>query len=159
MTMGSSTELSASSTLQMGQIEYVGILCIRLVEGRDLKKKDRLTGKADPYVVFRLGGREVRSTVQKRTLNPIWNEQFQLPVPSLNDMLELGVFDADLVGEDEAMGDPLSARGAPLSRSVWCSPRFAVVPGGRSRTTALDLELMHEARAAAADASFIDLRG
>jgi hypothetical protein len=106
------SELSASA-LRMGQIEYIGILRIRLVEGRDLKKKDRLTGKADPYVIFRLGGKEVRSGVQKRTLNPIWNEEFQLSVPSLDSTLEVLVFDADLVGEDQAMGDakiPLKAR-------------------------------------------------
>ena len=41
-------------------------------------------GKAssDPYVKFSCGGREVKSSTKKKTLNPVWDETLSLEVLS-----------------------------------------------------------------------------
>ncbi|EEB86962.1 hypothetical protein MPER_15902, partial [Moniliophthora perniciosa FA553] len=63
-------------------INNQGVLRVTLLDGRDLRSADR-SGKSDPYVVFVLNGQRVhKSETIKKTLNPDWNEDFTLSVPS-----------------------------------------------------------------------------
>lgn len=63
-------------------INNMGHLKITLVDGADIRGVDR-SGKSDPYVVFHLNGERVyKSQTQKKTLNPQWNERFEVLVPS-----------------------------------------------------------------------------
>jgi len=49
-----------------------------LLEARELKPMD-FNGKSDPYCVFTLNGQQKqKSTYKPNTLDPVWNEQFNL---------------------------------------------------------------------------------
>lgn len=80
-----------------------GILRIRLIDGKNLHAGD-VTGKSDPFCVFGCGRHdkhhklrtsEAMSSVQKQTLNPVWNETLMLNVPSLDETLTVWVWDWD----------------------------------------------------------------
>ncbi|EJD55637.1 tricalbin [Auricularia subglabra TFB-10046 SS5] len=59
-----------------------GILRVTLVEGREIHGADR-SGKSDPFVVFTLNDQKVyKSEVIKKTLAPVWKEQFEVMIPS-----------------------------------------------------------------------------
>jgi hypothetical protein len=83
-----------------------GILQVTLVGADDLRKAD-LLGKSDPFVVFRVGLEEQKSTVIHNTLNPRWEDaQFNLLVYDKEvQTLEMEVYDEDLGGAKEPLGD------------------------------------------------------
>ncbi|KAK3942201.1 tricalbin-3 [Diplogelasinospora grovesii] len=63
-------------------INNMGNLRVDVLDAQDLPSADA-NGKSDPYVKFELNGHEVFKTkVQKKTLQPAWNEFFEVPVPS-----------------------------------------------------------------------------
>ena len=79
-------------------------LKIVLKKATDLLAMDKAMfgGKAssDPYVKFSCGGREVKSSTKKKTLNPVWDETLSLEVLSSEAELLVEVYDADLLGSD-----------------------------------------------------------
>ncbi|XP_041464657.1 E3 ubiquitin-protein ligase NEDD4-like isoform X1 [Lytechinus variegatus] len=87
------------------------ILKVRVIEGKDLAKKD-IFGASDPYVRIKLfrGDREegVISTVQtrtiKRTLNPKWYEDFLFRVNPRDNKLLFEVFDENRLTRDDFLG-------------------------------------------------------
>ncbi|KAK9448882.1 C2 domain-containing protein [Limtongia smithiae] len=86
-----------------------GILMITMVDGTSLPAADR-RGKSDPYCVLELNGEKVFKTkVIKKTLNPTWNESFQMPVSSrISAKLELKVYDWDMgPADDDFLGGSL----------------------------------------------------
>jgi Ca2+-dependent lipid-binding protein len=46
---------------------------VRVEKGKVHKKQD-IAGAGDPYVVLRLNGAEKKTTTQKDTLQPVWDE-------------------------------------------------------------------------------------
>ena len=59
------------------------VLHIVIHAARDLLAKD-LNGFSDPFVRVELGGIEIASTkVKERNLNPVWNEEFLIPLYDL----------------------------------------------------------------------------
>lgn len=55
-----------------------------------LTEQTRNTGKSDPYVIFRIGGKVQKSKVKKKSLNPEWNETLMpFNVPSSTMKLEV----------------------------------------------------------------------
>lgn len=63
-------------------INNMGNLRVDVLDAQNLPSADR-NGKSDPYAKFELNGQEVFKTkVQKKTLNPTWNESFTVPIPS-----------------------------------------------------------------------------
>ena len=63
-------------------INNMGTLHVDVLDAIDLPSADR-NGFSDPYCKFKINGKEVFKTkVQKKTLQPAWNEFFEIPVPS-----------------------------------------------------------------------------
>ncbi|TRY66346.1 hypothetical protein DNTS_024336 [Danionella cerebrum] len=83
-----------------------GILRIHFLEAQDLVGKDTymgglIKGKSDPYGVIQLGKQLFKSKVIKESLNPKWNEVYEVAVynqPSQNMFIEL--FDEDTDKDD-----------------------------------------------------------
>ncbi|XP_043968836.1 multiple C2 and transmembrane domain-containing protein 1 isoform X2 [Gambusia affinis] len=79
-------------------------LDIVLKKGKNLAIRDR-TGTSDPYVKFKIGGKEVfRSKTIHKNLNPVWDERVILLVESLREPLYVKVFDYDFGLQDDFMG-------------------------------------------------------
>ncbi|GAA0144047.1 hypothetical protein Leryth_009752 [Lithospermum erythrorhizon] len=85
----------------------VGILHVKVVRALKLLKKD-LLGLSDPYVKLSLSGDKLSSkktSVQKKNLNPEWNEKFKLLVKDPNSqLLFVNVYDWDKVGGHDRLG-------------------------------------------------------
>ncbi|RWS16204.1 multiple C2 and transmembrane domain-containing protein 1-like isoform X8 [Dinothrombium tinctorium] len=80
------------------------VVNIVLVEGKGLSSKDE-NGLSDPYVKFKLGSEKYKSKVVNKSLNPVWNEQFDLHTfPDQSKVLEVSVYDKDFHGRDDFMG-------------------------------------------------------
>lgn len=63
-------------------INNMGNLRVDVLDAQDLPSADS-NGKSDPYVKFELNGEDVfRTKTQKKTLAPVWNEFFEVAVPS-----------------------------------------------------------------------------
>lgn len=79
-------------------------LDIVLKKGNNLAIRDR-TGTSDPYVKFKIAGKEVfRSKTIHKNLNPVWEERVSLLVETLRDPLYVKVFDYDFGLQDDFMG-------------------------------------------------------
>ena len=53
-----------------------------------------MNGKSDPYVVLQLGEQKYKTTIVKKNLSPIWNEDFIIDVNDKDtDELLVNVFD------------------------------------------------------------------
>ncbi|KAG7099557.1 hypothetical protein E1B28_001390 [Marasmius oreades] len=86
-------------------INNQGSLRVTLLEGRDLRAADR-GGKSDPYVIFTLNGDKVaKSQTIKKTINPVWNEDFDISVRSrVGSQFVAEVYDWDQVGRADPLG-------------------------------------------------------
>eukprot|EP00756_Hemistasia_phaeocysticola_P012854 Hpha_TRINITY_DN15232_c2_g12::TRINITY_DN15232_c2_g12_i1::g.66564::m.66564 len=90
-------------------------LVVNIRSGKDLVAADS-GGTSDPYVIVSVPGTKskVRTAVIKKTVNPVWNQTFQLDVPSSKvqgGSLAFHVWDKDMMSDD-AIGNysmPLSA--------------------------------------------------
>ncbi|XP_077944734.1 multiple C2 and transmembrane domain-containing protein 1 isoform X6 [Gasterosteus aculeatus] len=77
---------------------------VELKRGRNLAVRDR-GGSSDPYVKFKLAGKEVfRSKTIHKNLNPVWEERTSLVLDCLSDPLYVKVFDYDFGLQDDFMG-------------------------------------------------------
>ncbi|KAG0347914.1 hypothetical protein BG004_006563 [Podila humilis] len=87
------------------RLDNMGNLTVTLIRGKDLVAADR-GGVSDPYVVFRLNGKEVyKSDTVKKTLNPEFNEKFVVPVGSrADDVFQLEVFDWNQLSTAKSLG-------------------------------------------------------
>uniref|UniRef100_A0A665W3W1 Multiple C2 and transmembrane domain-containing protein 1-like n=1 Tax=Echeneis naucrates TaxID=173247 RepID=A0A665W3W1_ECHNA len=78
---------------------------IELRRGHNLAIRDRGGTLSDPYVKFKLAGKEVfRSKTIHKNLNPVWEEKTTLVVDSLSEPLYVKVFDYDFGLQDDFMG-------------------------------------------------------
>ncbi|KAM3940689.1 multiple C2 and transmembrane domain-containing protein 1 isoform 2-T2 [Leptodactylus fuscus] len=79
-------------------------LDVTLKRGSNLAARDR-GGTSDPYVKFKIGGKEVfRSKTIHKNLNPIWEEKVSLLIENLKEPLYVKVFDYDFGLQDDFMG-------------------------------------------------------
>jgi len=75
-----------------------------ILNGKELIAMDR-GGTSDPYVKVVQGDEELHRTPEKKkTVNPVWNDQFNLYIESPFTPITFQVFDRDLVGSDDFMG-------------------------------------------------------
>jgi Ca2+-dependent lipid-binding protein len=86
-------------------INNMGDLRVELVEGRNLPAADR-SGYSDPYCVFQLNGERVfKSKTVKKTLNPTFDEKFDITIPSRTAAeFVVEVYDWDFGGGDDFLG-------------------------------------------------------
>ncbi|KAE8819046.1 putative ADP-ribosylation factor GTPase-activating protein AGD13 [Hordeum vulgare] len=81
----------------------VGLLKVRVVRGINLAYRD--ARGSDPYVVLRLGKQKLKTSVKKRSVNPIWHEELTLSITNPNAPIKLAVFDKDTFSKDDPMGN------------------------------------------------------
>lgn len=86
----------------------VGVLKITVKHAYGIEVAD-LRGTSDPYVVVQCGGQRKKTSVIKRTLDPVWNESIELH-GKLDDFLASGLkmtlmdWDGDSIGSDDELG-------------------------------------------------------
>ncbi|XP_029991821.1 multiple C2 and transmembrane domain-containing protein 2 isoform X3 [Sphaeramia orbicularis] len=80
------------------------LLNINLKQGRNLVIRDKRSGTSDPYVKFKLEGKQFyKSKVVYKSLNPRWNESFSHPLRDREHIVEVRVYDKNRTS-DEFMG-------------------------------------------------------
>jgi hypothetical protein len=84
------------------------MLDIQVLRARNLIAADR-GGTSDPYVRIVVGDAvndAVKTTVKKKTLEPVWDESFSLRLESgqRRQQLQIECFDKDMVGSDDSLG-------------------------------------------------------
>ena len=77
-------------------------LLIKVLAGKDLMVCDA-GGSSDPYVCIFFDGLEYRTEVQWKTLNPVWGQQFNIPITGQSKDIQIGVYDS----------------GQPCGRASW----------------------------------------
>ncbi|KAG8100872.1 hypothetical protein GUJ93_ZPchr0013g37507 [Zizania palustris] len=80
-----------------------GFLNVRVLRGVNLVCRDATD--SDPYVVLHLDNQKLRTSVIKKTTNPVWNEDLTLAVRNPATPIKLEVFDKDTFSKDDRMGD------------------------------------------------------
>ncbi|XP_044878270.1 multiple C2 and transmembrane domain-containing protein 1 isoform X4 [Mauremys mutica] len=79
-------------------------LDITLKRGQNLAARDR-GGTSDPYVKFKIGGKEVfRSKTIHKNLNPVWEEKTCILIDHPREPLYIKVFDYDFGFQDDFIG-------------------------------------------------------
>ncbi|KAF4984077.1 hypothetical protein FZEAL_656 [Fusarium zealandicum] len=86
-------------------INNMGKLRVDVLDATDLPSADR-NGKSDPYCKFELNGQELYKTkVQKKTLAPVWNEFFEVNVPSRTGAdFKVSIWDYDFADKPDFLG-------------------------------------------------------
>ncbi|XP_066441259.1 extended synaptotagmin-1 [Eleutherodactylus coqui] len=85
------------------------VLRVFVREAENLIAKDNfmggmIKGKSDPYVVIRSGGKSVQTRVIKETLNPFWDQTFEIMVTDVPGQdIEFLLFDKD-IDKDDSLG-------------------------------------------------------
>ncbi|XP_056906909.1 multiple C2 and transmembrane domain-containing protein 2 isoform X2 [Takifugu flavidus] len=91
-------EVQAPQTFQ----RYV--LNINLKQGRNLAVNNKRSGTSDPYVKFKLDGKQFyKSKVVYKSLNPRWNESLSYPLRDIEHTLDVRVYNKNRTA-DEFMG-------------------------------------------------------
>src|SRR3954467_2462691 len=83
----------------------MGILHVELASAANLYAADR-SGTSDPFVEFILDGKKVfKSKVIKKTLNPVWDESFDVAITSRTlSVFYLELYDWNQVQSSELLG-------------------------------------------------------
>ena len=114
----------ATSAVRLGPAN----LKFTVLSGKGLLAADR-SGTSDPYVRLSLGLMKTRTfttKVMKRTLNPVWDETFNVRLDSYSadDKLEMECFDYDVLGSDDSLGKCTISLGSIATDqefTEWCS--------------------------------------
>lgn len=117
------------------------ILKIHVEAARGLPAMDRTSELADAYVEVRFADLEVqRTNVCRKTLNPVWREDFRFEVPDdtllQDEPLELKVFDFDAITADDSVGtvtmdlNPLLCPDSSNQMAGWL-PIYDTIRGAR----------------------------
>ncbi|KAJ4791973.1 Calcium-dependent lipid-binding (CaLB domain) family protein [Rhynchospora pubera] len=95
-------DTGASAIEKRKNVIMRGVLSVTVISGEDLPPMD-VMGRADPYVVIYLKkqGTKLKTRVVNDTLEPIWNQTFDLVVEDgLHELLIFEVYDHDTFGKD-----------------------------------------------------------
>ena len=86
--------------------EEANSLLITLVRCRNLPVMDTgvFGGSSDPYCIIKVGDEQVKSTVRKKDLNPVWVESFELPNADKDQKVVFEVLDYDAYGTSDPIG-------------------------------------------------------
>lgn len=100
------------------------VLRVKVLKGRNLAPKDK-SGTSDPFLVLTLGDAKQATSVVSKTLNPEWNQTFELPVTTAdNDLLEAVCWDKDrfrndYMGEFDLVLEDVFQEGSVTPEPVW----------------------------------------
>ncbi|GME72339.1 unnamed protein product [[Candida] boidinii] len=85
-----------------------GIMELNLKSGSGLMSADR-NGKSDPFALLFLNGVEIfKSSVAKKTLDPVWNEKIKFPIRSVSrGEVKLVVYDWDRAVSNDLLGEAI----------------------------------------------------
>lgn len=85
-----------------------GIMELNFKSGSGLMAADR-NGKSDPFVLLFLNGVEIfKSSVAKKTLDPVWNENITFPIRSLSrGEVKVVVYDWDRAASNDLLGEAI----------------------------------------------------
>ncbi|KAJ3271763.1 hypothetical protein HDV01_006371 [Terramyces sp. JEL0728] len=88
------------------------ILKVRIIEARNLPIMDRTTELTDAYVEVKFANLDaVKTHICRKTLNPVWNQDFRLEIHEDSDLqnepLELVIMDYDQITYNDAIGTVL----------------------------------------------------
>ncbi|VEU19295.1 DEKNAAC100563 [Brettanomyces naardenensis] len=83
-----------------------GLLHLKFISASGLKAADT-SGKSDPFLIVELDGMQVyRTATVKKTLDPVFNEECAVTVPSrTRSELKLRLFDWDRTGDNDPLGN------------------------------------------------------
>src|SRR4051812_10723920 len=106
------------------------VLKVKIVAARNLPVMDRTSELTDAYCEIKFVDLEIQRTpVARKTLNPVWNEDFRLEVSNDSDLqnepLEIRIFDYDTITSDDIVGsvfldlNPLLIWDSPGQISGW----------------------------------------
>ena len=82
------------------------VLTLDVVAAKGLEAKDS-GGTSDPYAIVQVSKEKRKTKVIKKDLNPEWAEKFELVVNDVNDTLKVSVWDKDLIGSDDLIGETM----------------------------------------------------
>jgi hypothetical protein len=88
---------------QFSKKNLVGVCMLKVVSAEGLRAAD-IRGTSDPYVVIEHGNLRLRTETMHRTLAPVWNRSFCIPLTDLSVPLELTVLDEDKDGSSDFLG-------------------------------------------------------
>ncbi|OCK79385.1 hypothetical protein K432DRAFT_383134 [Lepidopterella palustris CBS 459.81] len=100
------------------------VLRANVIKGTNLAAKDR-SGTSDPYLVLTLGDAKQATPVISKTLNPEWNQTFDLPIIGVQSLLLEAVcwdkdrFGKDYMGEFDVALEDIFTNGQPSQEPKW----------------------------------------
>ncbi|KAF2725853.1 hypothetical protein K431DRAFT_214885 [Polychaeton citri CBS 116435] len=100
------------------------VLRVQVVKGRNLAAKDK-SGTSDPFLVLTLGDAKQATSVIGKTLNPEWNQTFELPVTTSDSALLEAVcwdkdrFRNDYMGEFDVILEDMFTGSATAPEPRW----------------------------------------
>ncbi|XP_032199286.1 cytosolic phospholipase A2 beta-like isoform X2 [Mustela erminea] len=121
--------------MALAKIPGTCLLTVRVLQARGLPSKDLVT-PSDCYVSLWLptaSSRRLQTRTVKNSRNPIWNQSFRFRIHSqLKNVLELQVFDQDLLTSDDPMLSVLFDLGT-LQAGDFRRESFSLNPQGEER--------------------------
>ncbi|GLD58667.1 multiple C2 and transmembrane domain-containing protein 2-like isoform X1, partial [Lates japonicus] len=94
------------------------LLNINLKRGKNLVIRDKRSGTSDPYVKFKLEGKQFyKSKVVYKSLNPRWNESFSHPLRDRAHAVEVRVYDKNRTSDDFMGSSSVSLRNLELYKT------------------------------------------
>ncbi|XP_072241231.1 multiple C2 and transmembrane domain-containing protein 2 [Leuresthes tenuis] len=115
---GSSDCLIQGSDVQMHAPFQRYLLNINLKQGKNLVIRDKRSGSSDPYVKFKLEGKQFyKSKVVYKNLNPRWNESFSLPLRDREHVVEVRVYDKNRTSDDFMGSSTISLKNLEMHRT------------------------------------------
>ncbi|ELP94096.1 hypothetical protein EIN_184530 [Entamoeba invadens IP1] len=74
-----------------------------IISARNIEAGD-VGGTSDGYVKFEIGGKKMKTKIAPPSINPVWNEKFQIKANPL-ETLKLEVYDHDTFSKDDSLGN------------------------------------------------------
>uniref|UniRef100_A0A0C9RQ31 TSA: Wollemia nobilis Ref_Wollemi_Transcript_3961_2500 transcribed RNA sequence n=1 Tax=Wollemia nobilis TaxID=56998 RepID=A0A0C9RQ31_9CONI len=93
---------SSGTWFYLDEKPTIAYVILEILEGADMKPSDP-NGLADPFIKVCLGTYQFKTKIQKKTLNPKWQEEFKIPISSWesSNVIVLNVRDKDHFLDDD----------------------------------------------------------